>query len=185
MFINGGALIIRLETERLLIEPFVPEDAGDLFAWSSDHDTTRYMGWKRHETIEDSKKVIEYFMRVRESEPPKYDRPLVFRDKVSKRPLGGGGIHQAGEGAVELGWILRPEARRQGYAHEASAALLKFALEELPWAKRVEVRAHPENATSIRLAEKLGFKPMEDSYFNMPQLQGARTRLLQFGMDKA
>ena len=182
---NGGVLIIRLETERLLIEPFLATDSADLFSWSSDTDTTRYMGWKRHETIADTVAVLEYFHRVGESEPPNYDRPLAFRDKSTGRPVGGGGIHQAGEGAVELGWILRPEARRQGFAHEAAAALHQFAMTQLPWARRVEVRVHPDNETSIRLAGKLGFRPLEDSYFNMPQLQGARTRLLRFGVEKA
>ena len=178
-------LIIRLETERLLIEPFVAADAADLFAWSSDPDTTQYMGWKRHETLADTVAVLGYFERVKESQPPKFDRPLAFRDKASGRPLGGGGIHQAGEGAVELGWILRPEARRQGFAHEAAAALHAFAMTQLPWARRIEVRAHPDNATSIRLAQKLGYRPMEDCFFNMPQLHGAKTRLLRFGLEKA
>lgn len=93
---------IRLTTPRLLIEPFLPTDAPHLYAWASDPDTTRYMGWPRHQTLADSEAVIRYFLSVTESQPQKYDRPLVFRDKASGRPLGSGGIHQAGEGAVEL-----------------------------------------------------------------------------------
>ncbi len=178
-------MIIRLETERLFIEPFRAADASDLFAWASDPETTRYMGWPRHKTVADSEAVIRYFDTVNESEPPKFDRPLVFRDRVSGRPLGSGGIHQAGPEAVELGWILRPDARRQGYAHEAAVALLKYALEELNWARRVDCRVHPDNASSIRLMRKLGLEPLEDTYFNMPQLNGAKTRLLRFGIEKA
>lgn len=57
-------------------------------------------------------------------------------------------------------------------------------MEELPWAKRVLARAHPENATSIRLMQKLGMKPLEDEYFRMPQLGGELTRLVKFGVEK-
>jgi ribosomal-protein-alanine N-acetyltransferase len=179
-----AALIIRLETERLLLEPFCQADAEDLFSWASDSGTTQYMGWKRHETLADSQAVIRHFERTVESEPPTFNRTLVFRDKVTKRPVGSGGLHQSGEDSVELGWILRPGERGKGYAHEAAVALHHFAMTELAWAKRVEVRIHPDNATSIRLALKLGYQPLEDGYFDMPQLQNARTRLLKFGVVK-
>jgi ribosomal-protein-alanine N-acetyltransferase len=132
------AMIIRLETERLRIEPFQLGDAGDLFAWASDPETTRYLGWKRHQSLADSESVIRYFENVRESEPPKFDRPLAFRDKRSQRVIGSGGIHQFGDGIVELGWILRREFRRQGLAHEAAAALFGFAMQNLPWVNQVK-----------------------------------------------
>ena len=115
---------IHLTTSRLLITPFLLTDAPALFTWASDPATTRYMGWPRHQTLADSEAVIRYFDSVNESQPPKFDRPLVLRDKASGRALGSSGIHQSGEAAVELGWILREEARRQGYAQEAAEALL-------------------------------------------------------------
>jgi ribosomal-protein-alanine N-acetyltransferase len=175
-----SGMAIRIETKRLLIEPFVAVDAGDLFAWASDFDTTKYMGWKRHETLADSEAVIAYFDQVKESEPPRFDRPLVIREKGSGRALGSTGIHQMGPGVVELGWILRVEARRQGYAREAAEAVLGFAM-GLDWVKRVEARAHPENETSIRLMRGLGMRELEGA---MPQLGGELVRMVKYGVVK-
>ena len=175
---------IRLTTPRLLIAPFLPTDAPALFTWASDPAPTRYMGWPRHQTLADSEAVIRYFESVSASQPPKYDRPLVLRDKATGRPLGSSGIHQAGEAAVELGWILREDARRQGYAQEAAEALLRYAMEELPWVKRVEARAHPENATSIRLMKKLGMTELEGGEFPMPQLGGQKVWLVRYGISR-
>jgi ribosomal-protein-alanine N-acetyltransferase len=177
--------IIRIETERLLLEPFRTSDTNDLFDWASDTESTKYMGWKRHETVADFEAVIQYFEKVNESEPPKFDRPVVLRDNKSGRPLGSAGIHQVAEQAVELGWILRPAARRQGFAQEAAVGLLKFAMEDLPWVRRVEARAHPDNASSIRLMLKLGMYPLGDVYCKMPQLNNAVTRLVHFGIEKS
>jgi RimJ/RimL family protein N-acetyltransferase len=176
-------MIIRLETARLLIEPFMAADAGDLFAWASDIATTKYMGWKRHETLADSEAVIAYFDQVKESEPPRFDRPLVIREKGSGRPLGSTGIHQMGPGVVELGWILRTEARRQGYAREAAEAVLEYAI-GLDWVKSVVCRAHPENGTSIRLMRGLGMTELEGGVFKMPQLGGEGVWLVKFGIER-
>jgi RimJ/RimL family protein N-acetyltransferase len=56
---------------------------------------------------------------------------------------------------LEVGWILPRERWGQGFAREAAEAALRFAFERLG-ADRVISVIHPENARSIRVAERLG-----------------------------
>jgi RimJ/RimL family protein N-acetyltransferase len=60
------------------------------------------------------------------------------------------------DGAVEIGYGVLPEHRRQGYATEASAALIARALARAD-VRRVLAETLPELAPSIGVLEKLGF----------------------------
>lgn len=57
---------------------------------------------------------------------------------------------------VDLGFAFLPQFRGQGYAREAAAATLEYGRREFGL-KRVVAITHPENDSSGRLLEKLGF----------------------------
>jgi RimJ/RimL family protein N-acetyltransferase len=58
--------------------------------------------------------------------------------------------------AAEIGWwIAPPEAEGRGFAFEAAVAARRYAYEVAGWREAFSV-IHPENARSIRLAERLG-----------------------------
>ena len=65
----------------------------------------------------------------------------------------------------EMGWIFAPETHGQGYASEACSAVLDWVdttLQPTPvWAIIA-----PENAPSIRLAERLGFERYGDTLYH-------------------
>jgi RimJ/RimL family protein N-acetyltransferase len=60
------------------------------------------------------------------------------------------------EGVVEAGWLFATAAQGQGYAREACAAMLAWA-DAHGIAKTVCIIA-PDNAPSLRLAERLGYR---------------------------
>jgi len=62
--------------------------------------------------------------------------------------------HAVGWPAPEVNWSIRPDLRSRGLATEAGAAALEFAA--TLGLERVIAVIHPENAASIRVAEKLG-----------------------------
>jgi RimJ/RimL family protein N-acetyltransferase len=68
------------------------------------------------------------------------------------------------EGLPEMGWIFAPFAQGQGYASEAVAAGLRWADEALA-GQEVTAIIDPENAPSIRVAEKNGFASREDATY--------------------
>lgn len=61
------------------------------------------------------------------------------------------------EKIYELGFHLRPEFWRQGFAEEAARAAIAYGFETLG-AKALFAGHHPENAASHHLLEKLGFR---------------------------
>ena len=58
----------------------------------------------------------------------------------------------------ELGWGLSPACQGQGFASEAVQAVLDWADVRLPAARTVCMIA-PENLASVRLAERVGYRP--------------------------
>ena len=59
-------------------------------------------------------------------------------------------------GAVEYGYTVYPPYRRQGFAREAAAALMRWAHREQQVARFV-LTISPDNRPSVRLAESFGF----------------------------
>jgi RimJ/RimL family protein N-acetyltransferase len=60
-------------------------------------------------------------------------------------------------GAAELGWTVFPDHRRQGYATETARRMMDWAREE-HGVRRFISSTTPENAPSLRVHEKLGFR---------------------------
>ena len=60
-------------------------------------------------------------------------------------------------GAAELGWTVFPAHRRQGYATETARRLMAWARDE-HGVRRFISSTTPDNAPSLRVHEKLGFR---------------------------
>ena len=58
---------------------------------------------------------------------------------------------------VDIGYALLPEFWSHGYALESASAVVSYAREKLGL-KRVVAVTNPDNRSSIRLLEKMGFK---------------------------
>ncbi|MGQ9364998.1 GNAT family N-acetyltransferase [Azospirillum sp. ST 5-10] len=79
------------------------------------------------------------------------------------------------EGAVEIGWRLRRDAWGNGFATEAAAAVIGHAFATLGL-HRLVATTHPENAASVRVAERLGFRFVgHGRYGDEPCLRFERT----------
>lgn len=68
------------------------------------------------------------------------------------------------EGLPEMGWIFAPHAHGHGYASEAAASALAWADRTLNAAEIVAI-IDPDNAPSIRVAEKSGFGERSDATY--------------------
>jgi RimJ/RimL family protein N-acetyltransferase len=67
----------------------------------------------------------------------------------------------AGQPEVELGYRLCLKYWGQGYAAEAAAAILKYGFDALS-RKRILAFALPQNRTSLKILEKVGFEYLND-----------------------
>jgi RimJ/RimL family protein N-acetyltransferase/uncharacterized damage-inducible protein DinB len=81
---------------------------------------------------------------------------------------------------LEIGWTLRPAWWGRGYATEAANACLQYAFNELQRTHVVSLIT-PDNAASIRVAERLG-EALEGEV-TLPNLAPGR-KVLQYGLSR-
>lgn len=74
------------------------------------------------------------------------------------------------EKIYELGFHLRPEFWRQGFAEEAARAAIAHGFETVA-ANALFAGHHPENTASLHLLEKLGFRRMGTHLYTPTGLQ--------------
>jgi RimJ/RimL family protein N-acetyltransferase len=73
--------------------------------------------------------------------------------------VGGAGLHRRGDArVVEIGYWVRSDRTRRGYATATAAALTEAAFGCLPAVERVEIRMDKANAPSAAVPRKLGYR---------------------------
>lgn len=149
----------RIETARLLLRCWSPEDATELLRVIQAHlDRLRpWLPWtvRYPMSVEDQMAELRRMRR-------RFDGDEDFCYGVFARPggelVGGCGLHtRSGPGSRELGYWIRPDRWGQGLATELAAALTRVAF-EVDQIERVDLRCAPDNRRSARVAEKLGFR---------------------------
>jgi len=153
---NGPAY--QIHTTRLVIRCWQPQDAPLLqtaITQSLDH-LRPWMPWVHNEP-EDLQTKIDRLRRFRGLFDLGQDFVYGIFDVNESHVLGGTGLHtRAGAGAREIGYWIHKNYLNQGFATEASAALVKVAF-ELEHVDRVEIHCDPENVRSATVPRKLGF----------------------------
>ena len=83
------------------------------------------------------------------------------------------------EGEVEIGWRFIRSSWGRGYATEAATVVLEHAFRTvgLP---AIVADIHPSNAASMRVAEKLGMRYVEDRIIRGVRLRSYQTNQSQF-----
>ena len=150
---QAGAGMV-LETERMILRPARTSDFEAVYAYAGDAETTRYMIWGPN-SPEDTRRFLRASETAWASRDP-HDFDFVLIRKSDGELLGGCGLYESGD-LGEVGWILRPEFRRRGYATEAGEALLRFGFAERKlW--RIRARCDSRNTPSWHVMERLGMR---------------------------
>jgi RimJ/RimL family protein N-acetyltransferase len=86
--------------------------------------------------------------------------PRAILDRGGKELIGSAGFTGPPDdtGTVELGYEIAPTYRRRGYATEAATALVRWVLSQ-PEVSRVIAATDVGNPASIRVLERVGFRP--------------------------
>jgi RimJ/RimL family protein N-acetyltransferase len=156
-----------LETERLTLRAFRPDDLGPLAAIWRNEEVVRHIGgqpltredtWRRSLAACGQWPFTGFGYWIAEL---KSDGSIVgqlgFAD--FKRD-----IQPSIEGEPELGYVFAPAVHGQGIAFEACSAILAWADVKLD-ATSYPAVISPENEASIRLAERLGFTRQPDAIY--------------------
>ena len=68
-----------IETERLLLRPWRLEDAADMYAYAKNPNVGPNAGWKPHESVEESKAILESWIQTSgPSFPKRRDGPAAL-----------------------------------------------------------------------------------------------------------
>lgn len=147
-----------METERMIIRETTEEDIDEFVEMYKDPRMTKYME-PLYQDIENEKKYIrEYRDRVYAVQGFGI---WTLLDKITGKCVGRAGLtYRAGSDNVEIGFAVGTDYWNRGLATEAIAAILSFAKEED--LGPVNALIMHENSASIHVAEKFGFKYVED-----------------------
>lgn len=141
-----------LETERLILRRFRPEDAVDCFAFLSDEQGCYMDCCKPFAKMDD-----EYVERMELFQQRETQYMIVLKE--SNRVIGTVNLFADDSRAVdarEIGYSISPAYQRKGYAFEALTALLNLLQNNLK-IDLIVAGILEENLASMKLLEKLGF----------------------------
>ncbi|MEK7349028.1 MAG: GNAT family N-acetyltransferase [Candidatus Eisenbacteria bacterium] len=146
-----------IETERLLLRRPRPDDAVSIFErYASDPDVTRFLGWRRHESLADTEAFLGFSDAEWERWPAGPYLILSRRDGVL---LGSSGLAFDEPHQAATGYVLAKDAWGRGYATEALQAMVDVA--SRVGVRRTYALCHPDHRASWRVLEKCGFEREE------------------------
>lgn len=152
------------ETERTVIREITVSDLPELYQVYDDDEVRRYME-PLYEY--DKEKIYTENYIANMYGVCGYGLWLVF-DKATGKMAGRAGISVRqidGDYYNELGYVIRKEFRRKGYAYEVCKAILEYASENLHIYNPVIV-TETANKASKGLADKLGFRELGTTVMN-------------------
>lgn len=152
----ADAAFTRLETERLTIRRFRPEDLDSFVAYRADLDVARFQSWENF-TRTDGAAFVEEMARQHPDTPGEWFQ-FAIELKSTGKMIGDCALHAFADrfNEAELGFSLAPAYQGHGYAREALARLLDYAFNALK-KSRIEALTDARNAKSIAVLEQLGF----------------------------
>lgn len=146
---------IILETDRLWLREFVPEDAQAFFELNSDPEVMRYTGNTCTKSVEEARQGL-CERPIQEYRTRGFGRRAVVL-KSNHKLIGLAGLKYLDDlGEVDLGYRLLQEYWGQGLATEASLACVQYGFQTLRL-PRILGLVETANVRSVRVLEKTGF----------------------------
>jgi [ribosomal protein S5]-alanine N-acetyltransferase len=145
-----------IETERLLLRRFTLDDAEFVMRLVNEPSFLRYIGDKGVGNLEDARRYL------RDGPLASYDRfgfgLLLVTTKAGGEPIGMCGLLKRDTlEDADIGYAFLPAAWSRGYATEAGEAVLAHGQRAFGLARVVAITT-PDNAASIRVLTRLGFR---------------------------
>ncbi|MGI6734392.1 MAG: GNAT family N-acetyltransferase [Anaerovoracaceae bacterium] len=142
-----------IETERLILRGFTLEDAADLYDYAKNPNVGPHGGWKPHESIEESRKIIKDLFLANY-------HIWAMVDKESGKVIGSIGYEEDTKrpetGCMELGYAMAEKFWGRGLMTEAAKAVIRHGFESMGL-PMLSIYHNPANFRSKRVIEKCGF----------------------------
>lgn len=144
-----------LETERLILRPFVGEDVASVFRnWTSDTKVTEFLRWPTHRDISITQKIVDEWIKNYQ-DLSFYQWAIVLKE--INEPIGTISVVDMDEKTmkVHIGYCIGSQWWHLGYTSEAFLRLISFFFEEVK-VNRIESQHDPANINSGKVMEKCG-----------------------------
>ena len=149
-----------IETKRLILRPFRQPDLCDFNEYASVPGVGEMAGWKHHETIEKTQKVLDMFI--------KEDKTFAIVFKKNNKVIGSIGVEKYeledeltefnGYYGRKIGYVLSKDYWGKGIMPEAVGAVISYLFNDLNL-DFLTCAYYDFNNQSKRVQEKCGFKP--------------------------
>ena len=153
-----------ITTQRLELKPLNITHAEQIFQYSSDKETTRYMLYAYNETIDETKDFLKSAEYQWDLWPSKNQTVFEFGIflKSTDTLIGTIDFELYPEPfTAEFGWVLNKKYHKQGFASEAGKAILEFAKTNFG-IKTFIAHCDKRNIPSFNLMKKLGMALVSD-----------------------
>jgi [ribosomal protein S5]-alanine N-acetyltransferase len=160
---------VQIETQRLVLREYVPDDWPSVLAYQSDARYLRFYPW----TERDAAAVQEFVNRMighQADEPRDVFQLAITLPRENGRLIGSCGVRVNDRVRREgnIGYELSPDYWHNGYATEAARAVLRHGFEQLGL-HRIWAQLNADNIASAHVLEKLGMRReahfLESDYF--------------------
>lgn len=146
-----------IETQRLLLRPYVAEDWPAVHAYAAIPEFSRFEAWGPN-TVEDTKRFVGACIGSMLQRPiVGYQLAVVLA--VEDRLIGGCTLKRTKAALPEafIGYAIHPDFQCRGFATEAAEALVEFGFGSLRLS-RIYAECNAQNIASRRVLEKIGMR---------------------------
>ena len=169
-----------LETERLILRKILPRDERDMYEYSRDPETSKYLLWEPHSGREYTAAHIRYLQE-------QYRKASFFAwaviEKQSGKMIGTCGFTEIyeREKRAEVGYVISPQFHRRGYAPEALRCIVNYAFHSLGLV-RLEGRFMEDNEASRKVLVRCGFQDATRGKESIVK-RGKKQRIFTYAME--
>ena len=149
---------VLLETPRLILRRFCPEDAPAAYRnWASRDEVTKFLSWPTHKSQATTEKIIRSW--VSRYGDKKYYQWAIVPKENGDEPVGTISVVGLNEdlSVVDIGYCIGSPWWHQGITAEAFSVLLPFFFEKVR-VNRIEACHDPNNPNSGRVMTKCGLR---------------------------
>jgi ribosomal-protein-alanine N-acetyltransferase len=156
MFIDA-----KIETERLILRPYIQEDAEAIFSMATEPEHFKYQPDTPPRSIEDIDRLIKWSQECNKQNTPnkieKFNLAIILKKTEEFVGVAGLGPHDILREETELYYALAKKFQGKGIAKEAAKAVFEYGINVIGL-DRIIATVHPDNIGSVKIIEALPMK---------------------------
>ena len=147
----------RIETDRLILRPFVREDAEAMYRnWASDPEVTKFLSWPAYRSVDTAHEILGIWTK-QYADKTFYQWAIELKE--ISQPIGSISVvnHEERVDMAEIGFCIGKHWWGQGIMTEALMAVMEYLFDEVG-VQRIEAGHDPNNPASGAVQRKCGLK---------------------------